>query len=121
MRKLITFYFLLFIFNNIYSQEKIDKIISKKDTITLGINDIERTRNSYASSIGVSYSGYYYIVKETKKKLNGFYKIIINDDQTTSITIDTNPLQIRYKNKYIFVAAEQKDKLQAFIERNNIS
>ena len=80
MRKLIVF--LLFIFNSInsYCQDEFYLLDTPKDTITLGINDIETTRDTHVGRICVGYSLKYYIVKETKKKLNGFYKIIINDD-----------------------------------------
>ena len=80
MRKLIVF--LLFIFNSInsYCQDELYFLKTPKNIITLYEKDISTTHDIGGNLRGSWSTNDYYIVKETNKKLNGFYKIIIDKD-----------------------------------------
>ncbi len=61
------------------------------------------------------------IISDYKFKPSIAYpQIILNKEQIVSITLDSNPPQIKYKEEWIFISSEYKDKLKEFVERNDI-
>ena len=55
------------------------------------------------------------------KPSKAYPTITLSKEQITSITIEANPIQVNYKNDWIFIAVEHKEQLQKFIEKNNIA
>lgn len=80
MKKTILTYILFLILANVYSQEEFNFLKTvPKDTIKLHINDIERLNQSYTTIRSAGVSDEFYTIKKTKKKLNGFYKVNVNE------------------------------------------